>query len=159
MPYVELESHLPVDLNGRIICRATKGPFSHSAFVSKGFRYEALISKGYVKDPWYWRPGVVVTRVPLTDEEYGKFMTSAESMVGTKYPNPGYLALEYLFPPLRDLRRRVYCSQAIMIHAKAAGLYSAPIDLPKAPRPHPSIPFVLFETLANERAKRTLSVT
>lgn len=149
MPFIELESHKPIDLSGEMIRWATQGPFSHSAFRANGFRYEALVSKGYVKDPWYWRPGVVVTKIPMTEEEYGKFMESAENMVGTRYPNPGYLALEYILPPLRDMRRHVYCSQAILMHLRRAGIWNGPMGMPKGPRASPNAIFLIGEALTS----------
>lgn len=157
-PLIELESHLPIDATGHAICWATQGPFSHSALKIGNVRYEALVSKGYVKNEWTHRPAVITTKLPVTDNEYAAVLSSAENMVGTAYPNPWYLAAEYILPPLRDMRRRVYCSQAILHHLRRAGMWRGPLGMPEGPRASPNALFLVFEALASERLRARMSV-
>lgn len=150
---VGFEHHRPENAFGHVISWWTHQPFSHTATIIDGYRYEALIGDGYVKRPYYKRYRVEITWVELDEIEHYILKKVNDSMVGMKYPKLWYLAFQFIFPPLRDFARRFYCSKACLYAINKAGLYNQHIDVPQAPRPHPGIVFVITEAIKCEREK------
>jgi hypothetical protein len=163
---VSLEHHRPHSLWGWAIALATRSIWSHTAVIIGKDRYEALVGQGFVKRPWKYRKGTYETVLNLSESQGKAFQARLELMVGTKYPAPWYMALSYVFAPfLRDMKRRLYCSQAALEAIKSAGLYSGIIeiggnliDLDKRfkSKPSPGVLYFIAETLAARPDLRTL---
>lgn len=77
-------------------------------------------------------------------------------MVGTKYPKAWYMALSYAIPFLRDMKRRLYCSQAALEAIKSADLYEGKWDKRFNSKPSPGVLYFIAETLAAREDLRTL---
>jgi hypothetical protein len=159
-PYFINEGHLANDVPGHIIAAATHQPLAHIATVLPvwehggmvEYRFEALISKGYVCNLRNPRVRLRPVKVPLTDDEYRRMLQFHKKLVGTKYPNLAWLGLEYVYPTLRHQRRTRYCSQAAVDGMVYSGLCRKVHG-----RPHPGIPQIISETLALERQKHTIA--
>ena len=136
MPTAEIESHLAIDAVGKAIAYATRSGVQHTATVLTGhdgkrWRYEALVGNGYVRRPYEPRHDVVLRNLRVTDDEYRRLEAYHDSKVGMKYPKVWYLALEYVLPFLKHMRRRLYCSQAALDGMSFAGLYDRSDELIK----------------------------
>lgn len=136
MACAAIESHLAIDFVGKAIALATKSDVQHTATVitdvhGKRWRYEALVGNGYVKRPYEPRVDVALRDLHVTASERDLLEAYHDSKVGVKYPKVWYLALEYLLPFLRHMRRRLYCSQAALDGMSFAGLYDRASELIK----------------------------
>lgn len=120
---VSFEHHRPETIFGHLIAWWTHSPFSHTAISIEGFRYEALMSKGFTRTLSVHRDGVVETVIDVPETTGKKMIEWLEAHVGTKYPKPWYLALQYVFPFLTDIARKLYCSLAIRDCCESVGLY------------------------------------
>jgi hypothetical protein len=154
---VSIESHKPHSLWGWVIALATRSTWSHTAVIIGKDRYEALVGPGFVKRPWKYRKGTYETVLNLSDSQGKAFQARLELMVGTKYPAPWYMALSYVLAPfLRDMKRRLYCSQAALEAIKAADLYDGKWDKRFKSKPSPGVLYFIAETLAARPDLRTL---
>jgi hypothetical protein len=155
-----IESCYAISPTGRAIAYSTKQPFQHTAILSledgKLWRYESLVGDGFVRREFSRRTDVVTTWFSVTHEEHGRGLEWLRNYVGTKYPSVFLMAMEYLFPPLRDLRRRSYCSKSAMMFLKSMGLWRNHVDSRRVPKPHPGVPFLVAETLAILRPSDSL---
>ena len=120
---VHFEHHKPESIVGALISFWTHSPFCHTAISIDGWRYEALMSKGFTRTKSIPRTRVIETVVDIPDEFSKKMIEWLEAHRGTKYPKPWYLALSFIFPQFTDMARRLYCSQAILECLRYAGLY------------------------------------
>ena len=145
---VSIESHKPHSIWGWLIAWATKSIWCHTAIVIGKDRYEALVGDGFVKRPWKYRVGTYETVLNLDDSRSNAFQARLELMVGTKYPKAWYMALSYALPFLRDMKRRLYCSQAALEAIKAADLYDGKWDKRFNSKPSPGVLYFIAETLA-----------
>jgi hypothetical protein len=147
-----IESHYAISAIGVGISAVTKQPFQHTAILSledgKLWRYESLVGLGFVRREWTERKDIVETWFSVNEEEHALGLAWLRRAVGTKYPNPWYLAAEYVFPPLRDMRRRLYCSLAAMRFLESMRLWRHDPSSKRFPKPHPGVPFLVAETLA-----------
>lgn len=153
---VSIEHHLPHSIPGYVIAWATRSSWSHTAILVGKDRYEALVGDGFVKRPWTKRTGVLETVLDLPPDIATRFIGKLDSMEGTKYPKVGWMALAYAFPFLRDMKRRLYCSQAALEAIKAAGLYDYSWDKKYNGKPSPGVLYFVAQTLAARPDLRTL---
>jgi hypothetical protein len=154
---VSIEHHKPHSLWGWVIALATRSTWSHTAIIVGNDRYEALVKDGFVKRPWKYRYGTYETVLDLPSQYATMFVDELEKMVGTKYPKPWWMALSYVLAPfVRDMRRRLYCSQAALQAIKAAGLYDGKWDSRFKSKPSPGVLYFVAETLAKRPDLRKL---
>jgi hypothetical protein len=151
-----IEHHLPNSIAGFIIAWATRSRFSHTAIVINGYRYEALVSKGFVRTKYVPRVGVVETVLDLPVDTGHALFQKLESMRGRKYPNPLYMALSYAIPLLPDILRRPYCSKAVLEALAYVGLYDSVLDIAYTLKPSPGVLVFVAQTLAARQDLRTL---
>ena len=142
---VIFEHHKPESLVGMIIAFWTHSPFCHTAISIDGWRYEALMSKGFTRTKSIPRTRIVETVIDVPDDVAQKMINWLERNRGTRYPRPAYLALSFIFPQLTDMARRLYCSQAILKCLTYAGLYETGIAHLRIP---PASFYFVAQTLA-----------
>lgn len=145
---VSIESHKPHSIWGFLIAWATRSVWCHTAIVVGNDRYEALVGDGFVCKPWYKRTGTHMTVLDLPSSIADAFKAKLDAMVGTKYPQVGWMALSYALPIFRDMKRRLYCSQAALEAIKAAGLYDFRWDAKFNSKPSPGVLYFIAQTLA-----------
>lgn len=153
---VAIEHHLPNSIAGWIIAWATRSRFSHTAIRTDDYRWEALVSKGFVRTLYSHRDGVVETVLDLPQEKYGRLVEKLNKMVGRKYPNPFYMALSYAIPFLPDIIRRPYCSKAVLEALEEIGLFDGSMDRKYTLKPSPGAVVFVAQTLAARTDLRKL---
>jgi hypothetical protein len=145
---VSIESHRPHSVWGYLIAWTTRSVWCHTAIVVNKDRYEALVGDGFVKREWKYRKGTYETVLDLPSSIGARFKEKLDAMVGTKYPSVGWMALAYALPVFRDMKRRLYCSQAALESIKAAGLYDSKWDARFNSKPSPGVLYFVAQTLA-----------
>lgn len=153
---VSLEHHRPHSLWGFLIAWATRSVWCHTAIIVGKDRYEALVGDGFVKRPWKYRKGTYETVLDLPSSIGERFKAKLDSLVGTKYPQVGWMAISYALPIFRDMKRRLYCSQAALEAIKAAGLYDSKWDARFNSKPSPGVLYFIAQTLAARQDLRKL---
>jgi hypothetical protein len=154
---VSIEHHLPNSFWGWAIALATRSTWSHTAIIVGNDRYEALVGDGFVKREWKYRKSTYETVLDLPGAVGDAFVEKLDEIVGTKYPKTWYMALSYLLAPfVRDMRRRLYCSQAALEAIKAAGLYDSKWDKRFNSKPSPGVLYFIAQTLAARADLRKL---